>query len=138
MHPKINPIPLAQYQAFAYTSEKPANYGQLERLARLRVQARLLYTNFDSDNSEHVQAVKDAVCSQIQYWEGNQVNPEKIQDQPTIKSSMSVQGASISYADASTINRAKVQAATDKGLCDSAMLYLGIAGIRVMKPTVIG
>lgn len=109
----------------------PENTERLIRKASGMVQHAIRRATFDTTPSglpsdpDVADALRDAVCAQVEYWDGSDVDPTKADTTPAL-SSTGLDGSSLGF-DTATAAQVKAQAADS--LCDEAQLILDNAGL---------
>ena len=78
------------------------------------------------------EAIRDAIYMQVAFWEENQLTPGA----EALKATQVTQGASVHYAGAEQAAQARWEAS--QVLCFESRLTLGLAGIHLAQPEVIG
>ena len=81
-------------------------------------------------------AIRDAIYMQVAFWEENQLTPGAEALKATQVTQASLMGASVHYAGAEQAAQARWEASLV--LCFEARLTLGLAGIHLAQPEVIG
>lgn len=81
-------------------------------------------------------AIRDAIYMQVAFWEENQLSPGAEAMKATQVAQATLMGASIHYAGAEQAAQARWEAS--QVLCFEARLTLGLAGIHLAQPEVIG
>lgn len=81
-------------------------------------------------------AIRDAIYMQTAFWEENQLTPGAEALKATQVTQASLMGASVHYAGAEQAAQARWEAS--QVLCFEARLALGLAGIHLAQPGVIG
>ena len=81
-------------------------------------------------------AIRDAIYMQVAFWEENQLSPGAEALKATQVTQASLMGASVHYAGAEQAAQARWEAS--QVLCFEARLTLGLAGIHLAQPEVIG
>lgn len=82
------------------------------------------------------EAIRDAIYMQVAFWEENQLTPGAEALKATQVTQASLMGASVHYAGAEQAAQARWEAS--QVLCFEARLTLGLAGIHLAQPEVIG
>lgn len=82
------------------------------------------------------EAIRDAIYMQVAFWEENQLTPGAEALKTTQVTQASLMGASVHYAGAEQAAQARWEAS--QVLCFEARLTLGLAGIHLAQPEVIG
>ena len=81
-------------------------------------------------------AIRDAIYMQVAFWEENQLSPGAEALKATQVTQASLMGASVHYAGAEKAAQARWEAS--QVLCFESRLTLGLAGIHLAQPEVIG
>ena len=81
-------------------------------------------------------AIRDAIYMQVAFWEENQLTPGAEALKATQVTQATLMGASVHYAGAEQAAQARWEASLV--LCFEARLTLGLAGIHLAQPEVIG
>lgn len=81
-------------------------------------------------------AIRDAIYMQVAFWEENQLSPGAEALKATQVTQATLMGASVHYAGAEQAAQARWEAS--QVLCFEARLTLGLAGIHLAQPEVIG
>lgn len=81
-------------------------------------------------------AIRDATYMQVAFWEENQLTPGSEALKATQVTQATLMGASVHYAGAEQAAQARWEAS--QVLCFEARLTLGLAGIHLAQPVVIG
>lgn len=82
------------------------------------------------------EAIRDAVYMQVAFWEENQLTPGAEALKATQVAQATLMGASVHYAGAEQAAQARWEAS--QVLCFESRLTLGLAGIHLAQPEVIG
>ena len=81
-------------------------------------------------------AIRDAIYMQVAFWEENQLSPGAEALKATQVTQATLMGASVHYAGAEQAAQARWEAS--QVLCFESRLTLGLAGIHLAQPEVIG
>lgn len=116
-------------------AEPTATAARLIKSAARLVESYLRCCTRRGTESE-ASAIRDAIYMQVAFWEENQLTPGAEALKATQVTQASLMGASVHYAGAEKAAQARWEAS--QVLCFEARLTLGLAGIHLAQPEVIG
>ena len=116
-------------------AEPTATAARLIKSAARLVESYLRCCTRRGTESE-ASAIRDAIYMQVAFWEENQLSPGAEALKATQVTQATLMGASVHYAGAEQAAQARWEAS--QVLCFEARLTLGLAGIHLAQPEVIG
>lgn len=115
--------------------EPAATAARLIKSAARLVESYLRCCKRRGTESE-AEAIRDAIYMQVAFWEENQLTPGAEVLKATQVTQATLMGASVHYAGAEQAAQARWEAS--QVLCFESRLTLGLAGIHLAQPEVIG
>ena len=129
---------LAEYTSWCTLegrAEPMATAARLIKSAARMVESYLRCCTLRGSAGE-AEAIRDAIYMQVAFWEENQLTPGAEALKATQVTQATLMGASVHYAGAEQAAQARWEAS--QVLCFESRLTLGLAGIHLAQPEVIG